>query len=49
MKKYVEPGNNIVSDGWPAYNNLNEEGYHHDVHIHGGGDFGFGLNSTSTI
>ena len=49
VKKYVEPGNTIVSDGWPAYSNLNEEGYYHNVHIHGGGDFGFGLNSISTI
>ena len=28
-----------------GYHNLENEGYHN----HGGGDFGFGLNSTSTI
>ena len=49
IKKFVEPGNNIISDGWAGYHNLENEGYHHDVHLHGGGDSGFGLNSTSPI
>lgn len=25
------------------------DGYNRDVHVHGGGDFGFGINSTSHI
>ena len=49
IKKFVEKGNTIFSDGWAGYQNLENEGYHHDVHIHRGGDFWFGLNSTSTI
>lgn len=49
IKTFIEKGNTIISDGWVDYQNLENEGYHHDVHILGGGDFGFGLNSTSTI
>jgi len=47
---YLEPGNTIITDGWSGYNFLDEMAeYTHDKHIHGGGDFGFGLNSTSHI
>ena len=48
--KYIEKGNTIVSDGWAGYNFLNNnQDYNHIVHIHGGGDFGFGITSTSYI
>lgn len=49
IKNFVDKGNTIITDGWGAYQNLTNEGYQHDVHIHGGGDFGFGLHSTSII
>ena len=34
IKKFEEKGNTIISDGWAGYQNLENEGYHHDVHIH---------------
>ena len=49
IKAYIENCNTIVSDGWRAYQNLTSERYNHDVHVHGRMNFGFGLNSTSTI
>ena len=46
----VEPGNTIVNDGWSGYDFLsNNEDFIHDIHLHGGGYFGYGLNSTSHI
>ena len=49
IKKFEEKGNTIISDGWAGYQNLENEGYHHDVHIHERGNFGFDLKSSSTI
>lgn len=51
IKKYVEKGNTIISDGWPGYNFLNSEksGYSHITRIHQGGSFGYCLQSTSHI
>ena len=50
INRYVEPGNTIVTDGWSGYDFLsNTDDYRHDRHVHGGGDFGYGLNSTSHI
>ena len=49
VKKFVAPGHTIVTDGWLGYSFLEDEGYIHDEHNHGGGDFGFGISSTSHI
>ena len=49
IKAYIENCNTIVSDGWRVYKNLTRERYNHDVHVRGRMNFGFGLNSTSTI
>ena len=51
IKKYVPRGNYIISDGWPAYNFLDSpnSGYIHLIHIHGGDDFGFGIQTTFHI
>ena len=40
--KYVHKGNTIVLDGWRGR-------LFKKVHLHGGGDFGLGLRSTSYI
>ena len=43
-------GTNFTHDVWPAYNVLNNNlNYTHEIHIHGGGDFGRGNHSTSHI
>jgi len=49
--KYIQKGNNIVSDQWPGYNflSLPDSGYRHFSHNHSNGAFGFGLQSTSHI
>ena len=54
IKKYIGKGNIIIiiiSDGWTGYAFLDSDNseYLHDTHNHGHGDFGFGLNSTSSI
>ena len=51
ISKHVKKGNNICTDGWSGYNYLDQfnSGYHRFRHNHGGGDFGFGLESTSHI
>ena len=50
IMKYIEEGNTIITDGWAGYNFLNNNpSYNHITHIHGGGDFGFGIQSTSHI
>lgn len=51
IKKYIGKGNTIISDGWTGYVFLDSDNseYLHDTHNHGHGDFGFGLNSTSSI
>ena len=51
IKKYVEIGNTIISDGRSGYNFLDsaESGYSHIEHIHHEGNFGYLLQSTSLI
>lgn len=51
IRRHIETGNVIFSDGWQAYNWLNEpsSGYQHKVHIHGAHDFGYGLESIAHI
>ena len=48
--KHIRGNNTIITDGWSAYNFLDDSNYNHEVHIHGPhGNFGFGLHSTSHI
>lgn len=43
-------GTHFVHDSWLGYNFFNNNlNYTHEVHVHGGGDFGNGLHSTSHI
>jgi len=50
INKYIETSNNIFTEGWSGYNFLNNNiNYNHITHIHGGRDFGFGIQSTSHI
>ena len=51
IKKFVQNGNNIITDGWSGYDFLDRpnSGYIRYKHIHGGGDFGYGVQSTSHI
>ena len=43
-------GTHFTHDNWSGYNCLNNNiNYTHEVHVHGGGDFGFGGHSTSHI
>jgi hypothetical protein len=47
---HIRENNTIITDGWSAYNFLDDSNYIHEVHIHGPqGNFGFGLHSTSHI
>ena len=47
---FIRENNTIITDGWRAYNFLDDSNYIHEVHIHGPqGNFGFGLHSTSHI
>lgn len=39
----------IITDGWPSYISLEENGFNHEEHIHGQNDWGFGEESTSHI
>lgn len=43
ITKHVDKGNFIITDGWSAYNFLenSDSGYVHIKHNHGRGDFGF--------
>jgi len=45
INAYVKKGNYIITDGWPAYSFLDhpDSGYRRIQHIHGGGDFGYGI------
>ena len=47
----AKSGNNIITDGLTSYNFLDriDSGYTHIKFVHGGGDFGFGRESTSHI
>ena len=51
IEKHVPRGNRIVTDGWSGYDFLDHpnSGYIRSKHIHGGGDFGYGIDSTSHI
>ena len=51
ITKHVERGNHIVTDGWNGYDFLDapNSGYLRSRHIHGGGVFGYGRDSTSHI
>ena len=49
IKKFILPGNIIISDSWGGYNWLNHpnSGYKHISFNHSSGSFGSGLTSTS--
>ena len=51
VRNHIEPGTNISHDGWSGYQFLDDDEsvWTHEVHIHGGGDFGYGTHSTSHI
>ena len=51
ITSYVETGNKIVTDGWSGYSflDLPHSGYYRIQHVHGGGDFGYGVESASHI
>ena len=34
IRRFVEPGTRIITDGMASYRNLPESGYEHDVVIH---------------
>ena len=47
---YIEFGNTIATAGWFCYDFLLNNGdYHHDNHLHGDCNFGYGLNSASHL
>lgn len=50
ITSFVKKGNYIITDSWPAYSFLDKpgSGYRRIKHIHGGGDFSFGIQLTST-
>ena len=50
LLKFIGSNNRIISDRWSGYNFIrNFNGYSHEVHDHGAGDFGEGLHTTSQI
>ena len=52
VNNHILQGTHITTDGYPAYSFLDdpdESVWTHEVHIHGGGDFGYGESSTSNI
>ena len=51
VKNHIEPGSNITHYGWSGYNFLDDENslWTHEPHVHGTGDFGYSLHSTSHI
>ena len=51
INMYAEKNSFIITDVWPGYGFLDEQGsgYTRIKHIHGGGDFGFSHESTSHI
>ncbi len=51
IKHYIKIGNTIVTNGWHAYDWLdnNNSGYHRIQHLLGHHDFGYGSESTSHI
>ena len=48
---HIKIGNVIISDNWASYHWLKNpnNGYIHNAHSHGQGDFGLGTDSTSHI
>lgn len=47
---YIDSGNTIITEGWQGYAFLqNNNSYVWEMHNHGAGDFGIGINSTSHI
>lgn len=36
IRDVIEPGSNVITDGWPGYTGLYEAGYHHQVKIQRG-------------
>ena len=50
IRFHVSSGNNIITDGWNAYDWMNpNSGYNRIIHYHRHNDFGFGAESTSYI
>ena len=51
IRQHIGTGNNVVTDGWGAYNWMNSvnSGFNRIIHIHGQHDFGYGEQSTSHI
>ena len=51
IETYANKNSYIITDGWAGYSFLDNpnSGYTRIPHIHGGGDFGFALESTSHI
>ena len=51
IKKYLEKGNTVITDGWLGYSFLDNgnSGYQHIKHLYSGGDFWSGFESTSHI
>ena len=51
IKKYIPPNSTVITDGWMGYMWMNSDNshYHHIIHSHGAGDFGYGDESTSHI
>ena len=51
IRRMIPVGNNIVTDGWPGYDWMDQanSGYRRFPHIHGQNDFGHGVESTSHI
>ena len=51
IRYHISIGNNIITDGWGAYNWMNaaNSGFNRIIHIHGHHDFGHGDESTSHI
>lgn len=51
IKQHIGIGNNMVTDGWGAYEwmDANNLGYNRIIHIHGHHDFGYEEESTSHV
>ena len=51
VKNHIEPGSNINHEGWMGYSFLDNDNsvWTHETHMHGTGQFGYGLHSASHI
>lgn len=49
--RYIRPGNTLITDAWSGYNWISQpnSGFHHIIHNHGHGQFGYADESTSHI